>query len=165
MSSPYPAEGELYETGSDAGQNYGMQITTENVLIEQMRDAYAHGIVPIVHAIGDQANHHVLNAFEQTQTDRQAAEKRLGYPLRARIEHAQFVQPRDVARFAQLDVIASMQPRHCISDLHLLNALRPDPNLAAYAWTALLDAGAHVAFGSDGPVEPPPPHSRRSTPP
>ncbi len=154
MSSPYPAEGELYETGSEAGQNFGMQITTENVLIEQMRDAYAHGIVPIVHAIGDQANHHVLNAFEQTQSDRQAAEARLGHPLRARIEHAQFVQPRDVARFAKLDIIASMQPRHCISDLHLLNALRPDPNLAAYAWTALLDAGAHVVFGSDGPVEP-----------
>lgn len=155
MSSPYPAE-EHGETalGQKGQKNYGMQIATEDVLVEQMRDAYAHGIVPIVHAIGDQANHHVLNAFERTQGDRRAAEARLGYPLRARIEHAQFLQPADVQRFKELDLVASMQPRHCISDLHLLNALHPDPGLAAYAWQAVIDSGAHVAFGSDGPVEP-----------
>lgn len=158
MSSPYPAEegrgGAGGASGAGGALNYGMQIATEDVLIAQMRDAYAHGIVPIVHAIGDRANHHVLNAFAATAEDRQAAQARLGIPLRARIEHAQFLQPADVARFAQLGVVASMQPRHCISDLHLLRTLHPDPGLAAYAWPTLLGAGAHVAFGSDAPVEP-----------
>ena len=107
-----------------------------------------------VHAIGDRANHHVLSAFSRTRAASRAAEERYGRPLRHRIEHAQFVRPEEVQLFAQMGVVASMQPRHCISDLHLLESLKPDPRLAAYAWKDLLAAGAPVAFGSDGPVEP-----------
>ncbi len=46
-----------------------------------------------------------------------------------------------------------MQPRHCISDLHLLHLIDESAQLAAYAWPDLLGAGAQVIFGSDGPVE------------
>ncbi|MCQ9369351.1 amidohydrolase [Brevibacterium sp. 91QC2O2] len=147
MSSPFPhAHGEE--------PNYGIQLAALPTLIEQIEAAYARGIAVAVHAIGDAANHVVLDAIEATNPARSAAEARFGRVLQARIEHAQFLQPADVARFAALDVVASMQPRHCISDLHLLERLRPDAGLAAYAWTDLASAGARLAFGSDGPVEP-----------
>ena len=112
------------------------------------------GIALAVHAIGDRANHHVLSAFTRTREASRLAEQRHGRPLRHRIEHAQFVRPEEVGLFASLGIVASMQPRHCISDLHLLESLRPDPRLAAYAWRDLAAEGATVAFGSDGPVEP-----------
>lgn len=147
MSSPFPhAEGE--------DPNFGIQIATEDVLREQIVDALDHGIALAVHAIGDRANQHVLSAFAATADRTIQAERSFGRPLRHRIEHAQFLRPADVARFAELGIVASMQPRHCISDLHLLDRLRPDPALAAYAWGDLARAGATVAFGSDGPVEP-----------
>ncbi|WAL39374.1 amidohydrolase [Brevibacterium sp. BRM-1] len=147
MSSAYP-----HAAGAPAA--YGMQIATEDVLVSQIETALSHGIGTAIHAIGDQANHHVLSAYARTQEANRAAEARFGSVLRRRIEHAQFVQPADVARFGQLGIVASMQPRHCISDLHLLAALRPDERLAAYAWGELAAAGAPLAFGSDGPVEP-----------
>ncbi|WP_186293111.1 amidohydrolase [Brevibacterium aurantiacum] len=134
--------------------NYGIAQMSEDDLFENARRATEAGISVAIHAIGDQANHHVLNVFERLRQTTKEAQERFERPLRHRVEHAQFIQPADVARFAELDVIASMQPRHCISDLHLLHLIDESAQLAAYAWPDLLAAGAHVAFGSDGPVEP-----------
>lgn len=134
--------------------NYGIAQMSEDDLFDNARLATEAGISVAIHAIGDQANHHVLNVFERLRETTKDAEERFERPLRHRVEHAQFIQPDDVARFAELDVIASMQPRHCISDLHLLHLIDESAQLAAYAWPDLLSAGAHVAFGSDGPVEP-----------
>lgn len=136
------------------GANYGITQMSEDDLFENARWATEAGISVAIHAIGDQANHHVLNVFDRLRQITKEAEERFERPLRHRVEHAQFIQPADVARFAELDVIASMQPRHCISDLHLLHLIDESAQLAAYAWPDLLAAGAHVAFGSDGPVEP-----------
>ena len=133
--------------------NYGIAQMSEDDLFENARWATEAGISVAIHAIGDQANHHVLNVFDRLRETTRAAEARYERPLRHRVEHAQFIQPDDVARFKELDVIASMQPRHCISDLHLLHLIDESAQLAAYAWPDLLAAGAHVAFGSDGPVE------------
>ncbi|WP_210604322.1 amidohydrolase [Brevibacterium oceani] len=134
--------------------NYGIAQMSEDDLFDNARWATEAGISVAIHAIGDQANHHVLNVFERLRETTLAAEERYGRPLRHRVEHAQFIQPSDVSRFAELDVIASMQPRHCISDLHLLHLIDESAQLAAYAWPDLLGTGAYVVFGSDGPVEP-----------
>ncbi|WP_029089502.1 amidohydrolase [Brevibacterium album] len=149
MTDPFPAH-----PGEDHLPNYGLPIASEDMLVEQLETAAAAGISAAVHAIGDRANHHVLAAFARTEEAWREARLRHGRSLRHRVEHAQFVRPEEVARFAELGIVASMQPRHCISDLHLLETLRPDPRLAAYAWKDLLAAGVPLAFGSDGPVEP-----------
>ena len=149
MTDPFPAR-----PGEDHLPNYGLPIAGEDLLVEQIEQALEAGIALAVHAIGDRANHHVLSAFARTRDSSSRAQQRHRRPLRHRIEHAQFVRPEEVALFASLGIVASMQPRHCISDLHLLESLRPDPRLAAYAWKDLAAAGAAVAFGSDGPVEP-----------
>ncbi|MGJ5725632.1 amidohydrolase [Brevibacterium sp. H602] len=146
MSSAFPAV-----DGED--ENFGVVQMTEDELFDQAHIATEAGISVAIHAIGDQANHHVLAVYDRLQETTKAAEEKFGRPMRHRVEHAQFIQPADVARFAELEVLASMQPRHCISDLHLLHLIDESAQLAAYAWPDLLDAGAHVVFGSDGPVE------------
>jgi len=109
-----------------------------------------------IHAIGDKANHWVLNAYEKAQQLNGTP-----YPLRDkrdsrhRIEHAQVLHNDDIPRFAALGVIASMQPTHCITDKRFaekrIGLKRCE---GAYAWRRLLDKGVVVAFGTDYPVEP-----------
>jgi predicted amidohydrolase YtcJ len=101
------------------------------------------------HAIGDRANRVVLDAYEQ------AIEATGGGPGRHRIEHAQIVvTPDDIARFAPLGIIASMQPTHATSDMPWAEArVGPDRIAGGYAWRTFLDSGARLALGSDFPVE------------
>ena len=69
------------------------------------------GFQVATHAIGDAANHFVLNAYERALKETHASGARL------RIEHAQALAPPDIPRFVKLGVIASMQPSHCTSDM------------------------------------------------
>jgi predicted amidohydrolase YtcJ len=112
------------------------------------------GLSMTVHAIGDRANHEALNAYEQLR--RYETEKGLPH-LRHRIEHVQILHPDDVPRFAQLNVIASMQPIHAPSDMPAADCLWGERSALAYAWRTQLNHGAHLAFGSDAPVESPNP--------
>ena len=87
-----------------------------------------------------------LDAYSQPGVSRAA---------RDRIEHAQVVDPADIPRFAKLDVIASMQPNHLLTDMNWAeDRLGPQRAAYSYAWKAFLDAGVRIAFGTDYPVEP-----------
>ncbi len=130
------------------GGDHGIAVVAYPEMLRLFRAAAQAGIAVATHAIGDQANHLVLDAYE-------AMGPTPG--LRHRIEHAQHLQPPDVARMARLGVVASMQPVHCTSDMDLVDALLPGHELASYAWRGLLDAGVTLAFGSDAPVEDPNP--------
>jgi predicted amidohydrolase YtcJ len=123
-------------------------------LFEHCRHAADAGLSMAIHAIGDRANHEVLNAYEQLR--KYETEKGLPH-LRHRIEHVQILHTDDVPRFAKLNVIASMQPIHAPSDMFTADRLWGDRSALAYAWRAQLNQGAHIAFGSDAPVESPNP--------
>ena len=100
-----------------------------------------------VHAIGDKGNRMVLNAFDKVQAGQPSA-------LRNRVEHSQIVTLEDIPRFAELGVIASMQPVHATSDMNMAeDRIGPERIKGAYAWRKFLDAGVVVASGSDFPVE------------
>jgi predicted amidohydrolase YtcJ len=115
--------------------------------------ALKRGVQIEVHAIGDRGNRAVLDMYEQAFAAVPARERAVAGP-RWRIEHAQVLDPDDIPRFARLGVIASMQPSHAISDLYFApSRLGPERIRYAYAWRALLDAGATVVAGSDAPVE------------
>ncbi len=102
-----------------------------------------------VHSIGDKGNNWTLNAFEKAQ---QVNGKR---DSRHRDEHAQTVLVSDIPRFAQLGVIPSMQPTHCISDKKFCEKrIGTERAKGAYAWKSLAKAHANLAFGSDYQVEP-----------
>jgi predicted amidohydrolase YtcJ len=123
-------------------------------LFEHGRKAAQVGLGLTVHAIGDRANHEVLNAYEQLRT--YEFENRLPH-LRHRIEHVQVLHPDDAARLARLNVIASMQPIHATSDMLMADAYWGERSRLAYAMKTQLDFGARLALGSDAPVETPNP--------
>ncbi len=101
------------------------------------------------HAIGDRANRIALDVFEAVA---KANGKR---DRRDRIEHAQVVAPLDFSRFAELHVIASMQPSHQTTDMRWAeDRIGRERILGAYAWATLLKSGARLAFGTDYNVEP-----------
>jgi predicted amidohydrolase YtcJ len=123
-------------------------------LFELGRRAARSGLGMAVHAIGDRANHEALDGFEHLR----AYESENGLPhLRHRIEHVQLLHAADAARFARLNVTASMQPIHATSDMLMAERYWGERNSLAYAPRTQLDLGAHVAFGSDAPVESPNP--------
>ena len=134
----------LFDPYADAPAVTGLVVTPPARMRAAMEKAKIAGIQVASHAIGDRGNSNVLDLYQQ-----------LGVKdLRWRIEHAQVVRPSDIPRFADLKVIASMQPSHAIGDLHFAPARLGGPRLVgAYAWKSMRDAGALVVGGSDAPVE------------
>ena len=123
-------------------------------LFEFGRQAVEAGLSMAVHAIGDRANHEVLDAYEQLR--RFERDQNLP-PLRHRIEHVQVLHPDDAARLAELEIIASMQPIHATSDMHMADQYWGERAALSYAWQTQVQHGARLAFGSDAPVESPNP--------
>jgi predicted amidohydrolase YtcJ len=135
---------------SDMPSTDGLLVTPVEELRDHLRRAREAGYQVAAHAIGDRGNRLVLDAYRDAFADEPSGLS----AARWRIEHAQIIAPADIPRFAQMDVIASMQPSHAISDLHFAPARLGVSRLAgAYAWRALLDSGAVIAAGSDAPVE------------
>jgi predicted amidohydrolase YtcJ len=145
----------LLEPYADDPGNRGLVRTTPDTLQMLARRCLERGYSLCVHAIGDRANRSVLDAMEHAAA---ASPPMDLHERRFRIEHAQVLALDDIPRFASLGVIASMQPTHCTSDMPWaparLGAARIE---GAYAWRRLLRAGAHLALGSDFPVEDPNP--------
>jgi hypothetical protein len=107
------------------------------------------GLQLITHAIGDRANHTILDFYERLENEDGPRDRRL------RIEHAQSLLPSDIPRFAQLHVIASVQPYHAIDDGRWAESrIGPERIKTTYAFRSLMDSGATVCFGSDWPVAP-----------
>ncbi|WP_088309442.1 amidohydrolase [Novosphingobium sp. B 225] len=136
---------------ADAPATKGLRITADTALKNMMSRAALDHFQVAVHAIGDEANAAVLNAIEDLALTYKG-------DRRWRIEHAQVVDPADIARFGKLGVIASMQPVHQTSDRTMAEArLGPARLAGAYAWKGIQAGGAKLAFGSDAPVELPDP--------
>ncbi len=136
---------------ADAPTVKGLRITADTALKNMMSRAALDHFQVAVHAIGDEANAAVLNAIEDLALTYKG-------DRRWRIEHAQIVDPADIARFGKLGVIASMQPVHQTSDRLMAEArLGPARLAGAYAWKGIQAGGAKLAFGSDAPVELPDP--------
>jgi predicted amidohydrolase YtcJ len=131
--------------------NRGILTVPEAEIAAAVERAARNGIACAIHAIGDRANRVVLDAFGASR----GVWEPLG--LRQRIEHAQVLHPDELPRFAALGVIASVQPIHSTQDMDLVDRLWGLRGRYAYAFRSLLESGAHVAFGSDAPVETPDP--------
>lgn len=120
----------------------GEQLLTEEELAALLERATAAGIAPALHAIGDAANRMALDALAGLDiADR-------------RIEHAQLLASRDVPRFAELGVIAGVQPAHAPDDRDVAERHWPGRTARAFAYADLIKAGTRLEFGSDAPVAP-----------
>lgn len=133
--------------------NRGISIYDPEQLVEFTVKAHSAGLGVVVHAIGDRANHEMLNAIEADKQTRSSGGVSPTH-WRDRIEHAQVLHPEDIARFATLNVIASVQPIHATQDMRMADANWGKARSAyAYAFRSLWNNGARLAFGSDAPVE------------
>ena len=139
----------VFEPFEDEPDKTGLPQMTYEELERRVIAADKMGFQIGIHAIGPKANQWILNAFEKAQ---EVNGKR---DSRHRSEHAQILTLDDIPRFAELGVIASMQPTHCITDKRFAEKrIGYERCKGAYAWRRLLDAGAKIAFGTDYSVEP-----------
>lgn len=136
---------------ADMPSTRGLRITSDTQLKNLMSRAALDKFQIAVHAIGDEGNAALLGAIEELSVT-------YGGDRRWRIEHAQVVDPADIARFGKHGIIASMQPVHQTSDRLMAGArLGPNRLAGAYAWRSIEGTGSKLAFGSDAPVELPDP--------
>lgn len=139
----------VFEPFEDEPDKTGLPQMTYEELESRVLASDKMGFQIGIHAIGPKANHWILNAFEKAQ---EVNGKR---DSRHRSEHAQILIADDIPRFGELDVIASMQPTHCITDKRFCEKrIGTERSKGAYAWRSLLDADAKIAFGTDYNVEP-----------
>jgi len=149
-----PKTGALLEPYEGSSDNKGMTLLSEEKLYELGITATKAGFSLSIHAIGDRANRFVLNVLEKIRE----FEKKLGYPpLPHRIEHVQLIDPADVPRLALLNITASMQPIHAISDMEMADKYWGKRTAYSYASQLQFQQGARVIYGSDAPVDSPNP--------
>jgi hypothetical protein len=138
----------LLNSYSDDHGNRGILVTQPDALTRGMAKARRCGLQVATHAIGDRGNRMVLNDYALLLGDAARSDHRW------RIEHAQVVSLADIPRFAELRVVASMQPTHATSDMPWAEARLGSTRIAgAYAWRRFLQARVRLALGSDFPVE------------
>jgi len=135
---------------NDMPSDSGLFIMSPEEMIKSILDADEAGLQLMIPAIGDRANHELLDMFDSTIRTNGPRDRRF------KIEHAQHLMKNDVARCMDLNVIASMQPLHLTDDFRWAEkAIGPERLATTYALRSLLDAGALLTFGSDAPVIPP----------
>ncbi len=139
----------MLEPFSDAPGDTGLLVNTPEDLYAWTLGADLAGLQVIVHAIGDRAIRLQLDIFERVANENAPRDRRF------RIEHAQHIASPEIPRFAQLGVIASVQPYHAIDDGRWAEKLIGHERAkGTYAFRSLLDARARLAMGSDWPVAP-----------
>jgi predicted amidohydrolase YtcJ len=136
------------EPFADSPKDRGLLVNPPEKMYEWISGADKAGLQVMVHAIGDRAIGMLLDIYERVEKEDGARDRRF------RVEHTQHLRERDIPRFAQLDVIASMQPYHAIDDGRWAEQFIGKRIATTYAFRSLLDAKARLAFGSDWFVAP-----------
>ena len=132
---------DAYLVPDSGGNNFGVLLVPPDELSQLLGRATDAGLECAVHAIGDRANSVALQAFARTGAH-------------GSIEHAQLLDDADLVRFAQLGVVASVQPEHALDDREVADRYWAGRTRRAFPLRSLLDAGAVLSFGSDAPVAP-----------
>lgn len=137
------------EPYSDAPDLHGISLDPIEDIAQWIMGADAAGLHVTTHAIGDLANRQILDIYERLRAEHGVRDRRY------RIEHAQHIAPADIPRFAELDVIASVQPYHAVDDGRwAVSRIGTERLKGTYAFRSLMASGARVSFGSDWPVAP-----------
>jgi predicted amidohydrolase YtcJ len=141
----------MLEPYADNPETSGKTLNDLDQLETAILKAHQNGFSVHLHCCGDGAVRFALDSFEK------AIEKYGATGSRHSIEHVETTTPEDIERFARLGVIASMQPEHLVSPKGFENneyLSRFNERQKRYSWAfrSMLDAGVHVAFGSDCPI-------------
>jgi len=146
------ATANFFEPYTDNSKTSGLlhaEMFPEGIMAKRVCAADRTGLQTAIHAIGDRANALILDIFAEAEAKNGPRDRRF------RIEHAQHIRPKDIARFAELKVIASVQPYHAIDDGRWAERkIGPERAKSTYPFKSFLDAAVVMAFGSDWPVAP-----------
>jgi predicted amidohydrolase YtcJ len=148
----------LLEPYADDPKQSGLPQYDPARLNEMAKERALAGFQLGFHAIGDKGVQMALDAFaeaEEAAREHNVKAPNGGDDFRLRVEHAQVTTPEQISRFKELNVVASMQPSHVLTDMRWAeDRLGPKRAATSYAWAAFLNEGVTLAFGTDYPVEP-----------
>jgi predicted amidohydrolase YtcJ len=136
----------LLEEYSDKPGHYGLPINTGDYLAETAKMLNEKGFQMCTHAIGDSAVRMMLNIYAEVLKGTN--------DKRWRIEHCQVVNPDDLEKFSQYNIIPSVQPTHATSDMYWAEERLGEERVKnAYAYKELFEQNKMLALGTDFPVE------------
>jgi len=136
----------LQEPYSDDHNNCGLILISKEEFLNLATQCYNNNFQLNTHAIGDRGNSFVLNHYAKTLGQNNNR--------RWRIEHAQMVTDDDVNQFKQYNILPSMQPSHCTSDMKWLPDRIGNHRLKLISrWQSFINAGLKIPGGSDCPIE------------
>ncbi len=142
----------FFEPYADDAEETGLfhsQMFPEGIMKSRIMEADKAGLQVAIHAIGDRANHVLLNIMEKIIVQNGNRDRRW------RIEHAQHLLPEDIGRMAKLGIIASVQPYHAVDDGRWAEKKIGKKRCeTTYAFQSLLGKGTALACGSDWTVAP-----------
>ncbi|KAJ1413519.1 Metal-dependent hydrolase [Sesbania bispinosa] len=139
----------FYEPYVDDPDNYGLQVTEPEALLNMTLESDLNGLQVAIHAIGDRANDLILDIYGSVASTNGMRDRRF------RIEHAQQLASGTPGRFGKQRVVASMQPDQLLDDADSASKKlgKDRAEKESYLFQSLLENNALVAFGSDWPVE------------
>jgi len=144
----------MFQPYDDDPTNAGILVNDRQTLFEISSNAVQHHIALAIHAIGDRANHEVIESYKMLRN----FEKSEKMPhFRLRVEHVQCIQPEDLDQFNDLDIVASIQPVHAVSDARMAQRAWGSRTKNSYPLRAISKRHIPMIFGSDAPVENPNP--------
>lgn len=130
---------------ADDPKNSGITRFSQDDLNRMTKERAAAGFQIGFHAIGDRAIQMALDAYAAAGVKPEQ---------RFRIEHDQIVEPKQIAQYKQIGIIASVQPSHLLTDMRwVTDRVGKERAATSYPWKSYLDAGVHICFGTDFPVE------------
>ncbi|WP_027870036.1 amidohydrolase [Eubacterium sp. AB3007] len=131
----------------DDRDNHGLEWMSNEDMDRYCALAAKHGLQVVTHAIGDEALSRTIDSYEKAFVDGKNK-------LRHVLNHVQITDPALIKRIADLDILTSVQPIFLDYDMRILNDLLGEElGATSYAWKSLSEAGVHVSYGTDCPVE------------
>ena len=138
----------MLEDYSDRAGHTGNNRYTDDEMYALVKLAYENGYQMGSHAIGDAANHQLLDCYEKVLAENPREDHRL------RIEHFQILTLDDIQRAINMGVLPSMQTTHATSDMLMAeDRIGTERIKGAYAWRTIIDSGSIIINGPDAPVE------------
>ena len=132
----------------DAPGSSGMLTTSKEQLLSVIDKTRDTGLQLCLHAIGDRAVAMGVETLSETLGPGECGKSR------HRIEHASLVPPGLMRDMAELRLVASVQPRFIYSDSWAEKRLGKRISYL-YPFKSMLQAGIHLAAGSDSPSDDP----------
>lgn len=148
-----------YLTGTYLDADQGLLQMEPREIARVVRTADAAGLAVMMHAVGDGAVRHVIEAFEALEHWRRSPEAaHLPVPRQMhRVDHVQMIRPEDLPRLGRLNVAVGMQPSNMVLDFNLIDRCLGPEGRRTYAFRSILDSGVLTLFNSDCPVSDPDP--------